>query len=211
MPTAGQRPTAFTSASTVSTILSAIDHLDREAAAGRFRQDLLFRLNTIEIHLPPLRERREDIELLAQHFLQVSSEQFNKKVRRFSQQALHALEEYAWPGNVRELENAVQRAVVLSEGQTVDVWQLPANIRTNPAAEPVLTRSYEDEVRQFKRRLLLRTLQECGWRKAESARTLGVARGYLHRLINQLELRQTEDEVIAAAGREKLPPVKQIN
>ncbi len=188
-------------------------NLSEMVQQGKFREDLFYRLNVVQIHLPALRERRDDISLLAQHFLQVSSEQFNKKVRRFSQPALHALEEYAWPGNVRELENAVQRAVVLSEGQTVDVWQLPGSVRTNPA-EPVLTRSYEDEVRQFKRRLLLRTLQECGWRKAESARTLGVARGYLHRLINQLELRQTDDDGVSAGsrtnGHEKLPPVKQI-
>jgi DNA-binding NtrC family response regulator len=188
-------------------------NLSEMVQQGKFREDLFYRLNVVQIHLPALRERRDDISLLAQHFLQVSSEQFNKKVRRFSQPALHALEEYAWPGNVRELENAVQRAVVLSEGQTVDVWQLPGSVRTNPA-KPVLTRSYEDEVRQFKRRLLLRTLQECGWRKAESARTLGVARGYLHRLINQLELRQTDDDGVSATsranGHEKLPPVKQI-
>ena len=176
---------------------------------GKFREDLFYRLNVVQMHLPPLRERRDDISLLAQHFLQTSSEQFNKKVRRFSQPALHALEEYSWPGNVRELENAVQRAVVLSEGQTVDVWHLPGGIRSSPS-EPVLIRSYEEEVRQFKRRLLLRTLQECGWRKAESARTLGVARGYLHRLINQLELRQTDDDPIAASTREKLPPSKLI-
>src|SRR5262249_28421547 len=157
--------------------------------------------NVVQMHLPPLRERRDDISLLAQHFLQSSADQFNKKVRRFSQPALHALEEYAWPGNVRELENAVQRAVVLSEGQSVDVWHLPSAMRRS-SGEPVMLRSYEEEVRQFKRRLLLRTLQECGWRKAESARTLGVARGYLHRLINQLDLRPTEEDAIAAAGRE---------
>ena len=184
-------------------------NLSEMVQQGKFREDLFYRMNVVQMHLPPLRERRDDISLLAQHFLQISSEQFNKKVRRFSQPALHALEEYAWPGNVRELENAVQRAVVLSEGQTVDVWQLPGSVRTNPA-EPVLTRSYEEEVRQFKKRLLLRTLQECGWRKAESARTLGVARGYLHRLINQLELRQTEDDGIGAHASQKLPPVKQI-
>jgi DNA-binding NtrC family response regulator len=184
-------------------------NLSEMVQQGKFREDLFYRLNVVQMHLPPLRERRDDISLLAQHFLQVSSEQFNKKVRRFSQPALHALEEYAWPGNVRELENAVQRAVVLSEGQTVDVWQLPGSVRTNPA-EPVLTRSYEEEVRQFKKRLLLRTLQECGWRKAESARTLGVARGYLHRLINQLELRQNDDDGMGSHRPQKLPPVKQI-
>ena len=110
---------------------------------------------------------------------------------------------------MRELENAVQRAVVLSEGQTVDIWHLPGGIRSNPT-EPVMIRSYEEEVRQFKRRLLLRTLRECGWRKAESARTFGVARGYLHRLINQLDLRQTDDDGIAASRREKLPPSKLV-
>jgi len=160
---------------------------------GQFRDDLYYRLNVVQMHLPPLRERRDDIPLLAQHFLHMSAQQFNKKVKRFSQPALHALEEYAWPGNVRELENAVQRSVVLSEGHTVDVWHLPSAIRSS-CDVAIATRSYETEVRQFKRRLLLRTLRECGWRKAESARSLGVARGYLHRLINQLEINEHEEE-----------------
>jgi DNA-binding NtrC family response regulator len=159
---------------------------------GKFREDLYYRLNVVQMHIPPLRERRDDIPLLAQHFLQNAGQQFNKKVKRFSQPALHALEEYAWPGNVRELENAVQRAVVLSEGQSVDVWHLPTAIRTI-RDESTFSRSYETEVRQFKRRLVLRTLRECGWRKAESARSLGVARAYLHRLINQLEINQHEE------------------
>ena len=177
---------------------------------GKFRDDLYYRLNVVQMHLPPLRERRDDISVLAQHFLQISAAQFNKKVRRFSQPALRALEEYAWPGNVRELENAVQRAVVLSEGQTIEVCQLPAGIRKN-TDELGVVRSYEDEVRQFKRRLLLRTLEECGWRKAESARTLGVARGYLHRLINQLELRPADEANMAMSSPEKMPaPMKQV-
>jgi len=191
---------------------------------GKFREDLYYRMNVVQMTLPPLRDRRDDIPLLAHHFLQVSSQQFNKKVKRFSQPALHALEEYAWPGNVRELENAVQRAVVLSESQSVDVWHLPAAIRSN-CDEPTFNRtSYEEEVRQFKRRLLLRTLRECGWRKAESARTLGVARGYLHRLINQLDINQREDESHNGNGngangtngsnggavREKFPAPKQL-
>jgi DNA-binding NtrC family response regulator len=168
---------------------------------GKFREDLYYRLNVVQLHLPPLRERRDDIPLLAQHFLQMSAQQFNKKVKRFAQPALRALEEYAWPGNVRELENAVQRAVVLSEGQTVDVWHLPTVLRSS-CEDLTLKRSYEEEVRQFKRRLLLRTLRECGWRKAESARTLGVARGYLHRLINQLEIRRFDEEILPLDSRE---------
>ena len=108
---------------------------------GKFRDDLYYRLNVVQMHLPPLRERRDDIPLLAQHFLQDFSERFKKKAKRFSQPALRALEEYGWPGNVRELENAVQRAVVLSEGPTVDVWQLPAAIRSGlrgSSIQPIL-------------------------------------------------------------------------
>ncbi|HTU33998.1 MAG TPA: sigma-54 dependent transcriptional regulator [Candidatus Acidoferrum sp.] len=178
--------------------------LDEMVQQGKFREDLYYRLNVVQLHLPPLRDRRDDIPLLAQHFLETSAEQFRKKVRRFSQPALHALEEYAWPGNVRELQNAVQRAVVLSEGPAVEVWQLPAVIRGGGGCEtPQAMRSYEEEVRDFKRRLVLRTLRECGWRKAESARVLGVARGYLHRLINQLGIQEEETEpelVMAAVG-----------
>lgn len=175
---------------------------------GKFREDLYYRLNVVQMHLPPLRERRDDIRLLAQHFLEVSAEQFKKKARRFSQSALRALEEYGWPGNVRELSNAVQRAIVLSEGPSVEIWQLPAAMRGG-CDTPQVNSSYEGAVREFKRRLILRTLRECGWRKAESARTLGVARGYLHRLINQLGIQQIEEE-IAVEGRAQLPPPTRI-
>jgi DNA-binding NtrC family response regulator len=178
---------------------------------GKFREDLYYRLNVVELHLPPLRERRDDISLLAHHFLQRSSENFHKKARRFSAPVLQALENYNWPGNVRELENVVQRAVVLSDGPTIEVAQLPVAMRAitlveeavAPAAadapvereaETPIT-SYEDEIRRFKRSLIVRTLRQYGWRKAESARALGVARGYLHRLIHQLEIQEEETDI----------------
>jgi DNA-binding NtrC family response regulator len=145
------------------------------------------------MHIPPLRDRHEDIPLLANHFLQIAARQFNRKANAFSSPALRSLEEYGWPGNVRELENAVKRAVVLVEGQTVETWHLPAAIL--PASEgTALARSYDEELRQFKRRLVLRTLRECGWQKADTARALGIARGYLHRLINQLDIRPSPAE-----------------
>src|ERR1700693_4359728 len=97
---------------------------------AKFREDLFYRLNVVQMHLPPLRERRDDIPLLAQQFLSKFAQQFKKKARRFSQQALHALEDHPWPGNVRELENVVQRAVVLSEEQTGDGSSLPESIRS---------------------------------------------------------------------------------
>ncbi|MBI2819856.1 MAG: hypothetical protein HYX73_07740 [Acidobacteria bacterium] len=101
------------------------------------------------------------------------------------------MEEFEWPGNVRELENVVQRAVVMSEGTTVELGHLPATFRGG-FLERQSGSSYEDEVRQFKRRLLLRTLQECGWCKVETAKRLGVARSYLHRLIAQLRISSQE-------------------
>jgi two-component system response regulator AtoC len=176
---------------------------------GTFREDLYYRLNVVQMHLPPLRDRRDDIPLLAQLFVTSSAQQFKKSAKRFSHTALRALEEYSWPGNVRELENAVQRAVVLSESQTVDVCHLPAAVR-NSSEEPANSGSYEEEVRQFKRRLLLRTLRTYGWRKAESARALGVARGYLHRLINQLEISHHEETNLEATRPEKVPVPGQL-
>ena len=176
---------------------------------GKFREDLYYRINVVELNLPPLRERRDDISLLAHHFLQRSAETFRKKARRFAAPVLQALENYNWPGNVRELENVVQRAVVLSEGTTIEVAQLPVAMRAITQVEEPLAvasnspverdqetpiTSYEDEIRRFKRSLIVRTLRQYGWRKAESARALGVARGYLHRLIHQLEIQEEEGD-----------------
>ena len=195
-------------------------NLQQMTQQNEFREDLFYRLNVIHMHIPPLRERRDDITLLAQLFLASSAQRFNKKVKRFSHQALLALEEYSWPGNVRELENAVQRAVVLSEGQTVEVCHLPSDLRKgSPEKETVagseqrisLNSSYEDEIRQFKKRLILRTLRTHGWNKVESARSLGVARGYLHRLINQLEISQFEEDNDLASLKAKLPGPQQIS
>ncbi len=166
-------------------------NLDEMVREGAFREDLYYRLNVVQIHLPALRERRDGIPILAYHFLQQFATQFNKPIKQFSGFAMHALEEYNWPGNVRELENVVQRAVVLAEGQTVETWHLPAHL-SNGFEKPQLTHSYEEAVHDFKRRLVMRTLRECGGNKAETARVLGLARGYLHRLINQLMIEPQE-------------------
>lgn len=184
---------------------------------GKFREDLYYRLNVVQMHLPPLRERRDDISLLAQQFLLKAAHQFQKPANHFSQTALQTLEEYNWPGNVRELENVVQRGVALSDGTTVELNNLPPSMRTiredapeavsvGVATESTTTsQSYEDEVRRFKRALILKTLCQCDWRKAECARTLGVARGYLHRLINQLGIQDREVERPAGRRDDNVP------
>lgn len=195
---------------------------------GKFREDLYYRLNVVELRLPSLRERRDDIPVLVHHFIKKSAERFHKKELRVTPSAMKALEQHHWPGNVRELENAIQRAMVLSDGQTLELSHLPALLRNGSPeklpmqviqnAAPVISNedhstehesapmnsSYEDEMRRFKRGLVLRTLRQNGWRKAESARALGVARGYLHRLINQLDIKP--DEKLPAIDKEmKLP------
>jgi DNA-binding NtrC family response regulator len=179
-------------------------NLDEMVKQGTFREDLYYRLNVVQLHLPPLRERRDGIPVLAHHFLEKFSKQFGKKTRRFSHLAMRALEEHSWPGNVRELENVVQRAVVIAEGPVVEIWHLPATLRDG-FEQPQLLHPFEEEVRDFKRRLIVRTLRECGGRKAEAARTLGLARGYLHRLINQLQIQPEEVETDTDSPEDRSP------
>jgi len=166
-------------------------NLQEMVKQGTFREDLYYRLNVVQLQIPPLRERRDGVAVLAYHFLEKYGQEFAKKIKRFSSLALGALEEYDWPGNVRQLENTVQRAVVLAEGPTVEIWHLP-QVLSNGFRQQRMAHSYDDEVRDFKRRLILRTLHECNGNKAETARTLGLARGYLHRLINQLQIQREE-------------------
>ncbi len=114
------------------------------------------------------------------------------------------MDEYAWPGNVRELENVIRRAVVLAEGQTIEVWHLPDKLREG-FDQTQAARSYEEELRDFKRRLVIRTLQKCNGNKAETARVLGLARGYLHRLIHDLKI-QSEETALASSSVQSVAP-----
>ena len=169
-------------------------NLEEMVVKGEFREDLFYRLNVIQLHLPPLRDRIGGVVILAHHLLQQVSSELGKKVASFSHQAIEALDEYRWPGNVRELENVVRRAVVLAEGPTIELWNLPERLRAGCDERPE-GRSYEEELRDFKRRLVIRTLQKCNGNKAETARVLGLARGYLHRLIHELKI-QSEESVL---------------
>ncbi len=152
---------------------------------GAFRPDLYYRLNTIEVQLPALRERRADIVALAHTFLPLYAEKHKRPARRFGPMALAALQEYDWPGNVRELQNVIERAVVVSDGPDVRIEHFPAQFAT---WQPVDATSFEDEVRRFKRRLIQRTLVEFGNNKLQAARSLKIARSSLHRLIDELQI-----------------------
>jgi DNA-binding NtrC family response regulator len=152
-----------------------------EVAAGRFREDLFFRLNTVELHLPPLRERRDDIPLFARHFLDRFAAQYRRPVRDFSPEAMQALLAYAWPGNVRELAHAVERAALLARGETVlegDLALLPAGAAARPSLEEM---SLED----VERVLIEKAMARHEGNVSQAARALGLSRSALYRRLQR--------------------------
>ncbi|HGK4675140.1 sigma-54-dependent response regulator transcription factor ZraR [Kluyvera genomosp. 2] len=158
--------------------LIAATHRDlaEEVNAGRFRQDLYYRLNVVAIEMPPLRQRREDIPQLAHHFLRRYGERNRKSVQGFTPQAMDLLIHYDWPGNIRELENAVERAVVLLTGEYISERELPLAI----VGTPVPACSSADDVIQplveVEKEVILAALEKTGGNKTEAARQLGITR-----------------------------------
>jgi transcriptional regulator with GAF, ATPase, and Fis domain/pSer/pThr/pTyr-binding forkhead associated (FHA) protein len=159
--------------------------LEEEVKAGRFRQDLYYRLQVFPLRLPPLRERRDDIPLLARHFLDRYAREMGKNVAGFSQQALELLMSYSWPGNVRELENEVQRLVIqLDPGSYVMPHDLSPRVRN---VEGVLDKirpprgTLKDMIEHIEKWLLIEALREHGGNKSATAKTLGITREGLHK------------------------------
>ena len=157
-------------------------NLQEEVNAGRFRSDFYYRLNVVNLHLPPLRERKEDIPLLAQHFLKKYSLIEGKKVPKFDPDDMHLLLDYPWPGNVRQLENAISHAVILCQGTVINRYHLPRFLAES-VDEPITTSLFENE-----RRLILRVLHECNGNRHEAARRLQISRSTLYSKINRFKL-----------------------
>jgi DNA-binding NtrC family response regulator len=170
--------------------------LERDVAAGRFRADLFYRIHVVPMELPPLRDRREDVRLLAEHFLAQAREAAGRGPRRFSAEALGALERFPWPGNVRELRNTVERAVALCEGDAIELGDLPAQVvrteRIEALREAVRAGrlSFEDAVANFERTLLLEALEETDWNQTRAAERLGTTRRALKLRMDRLALKQ---------------------
>jgi len=159
--------------------------LEKEVAEGRFREDLFYRLKVFPIRVPPLRERHEDIPLLAAHFLRKYCQEFGKNISGFSQQAMEMLQTYKWPGNVRELENEVQRLVIQAdEGSFIEPEHLSPKIRQ---VENLLDRVHpikgtlKEMMDQVEKWILLEALKEHGHNKSQTAKTLGITREGLHK------------------------------
>jgi DNA-binding NtrC family response regulator len=165
-------------------ILSATNaDLPEEVRAGRFRQDLLFRLNTIEIPLPPLRDRREDIPGLARHFLQIHARRYRKPLTGFDPAALNALTDHPWPGNVRELDHAVERGVLLAELPTIRATDL--GLRGGRDGLSRLDDMSLDEVELF---LIKKAMERFNGNVSQAARGLGLSRSALYRRLQHHKL-----------------------
>ncbi len=170
--------------------------LRREAAEKRFREDLYFRLNVISIEVPSLCRRSEDIPLLAAHFLQRFAERNRKNIKGFAPQALDSMLRYSWPGNVRELENAVERAVILCNGDLITGRELPASVVDAPAAATTAAAPEGDislaglSLDTVERRAIEETLRQTGDNKSEAARRLGITRATLHNKLRKYGLEQ---------------------
>jgi len=165
-------------------VLSATNaNLPEEAKSGNFREDLLFRINTVEIHLPALRERREDIPLLAMHFLSRNRSRYRKQMTGFSPAAMQQMLQYPWPGNVRELEHTVERAVLLCRGEEIE----PANlaIANAKSSAPNFENMSIDEVEAL---LIRKVLRRCDGNISQAAEALGLSRAALYRRIEKYGL-----------------------
>jgi DNA-binding NtrC family response regulator len=161
-------------------------NLQEMVEQGTFRRDLYFRVNIMRIHVPALRERTEDIPVLAHHFLKRYAVEYEKPVYDIRPSAMEALVEYEWPGNIRELENVIQSAVILADGDSLTVNELPEMFRemvTDAPQEVTTGNSFEELLRLYKVNLANRTITECNGNKTRAARKLQVSRAYLHRLI----------------------------
>jgi transcriptional regulator with GAF, ATPase, and Fis domain len=182
--------------------------LAKAVKAGVFREDLYYRLNVVSLTLPALRERREDIPILAHYFVQKFAALDRTAIKEISSGAMEYLSGYDWPGNVRELENAIERALVLSRSDAIEPGDLPECVLAQPALINSKHSKFHSAVQTLKKNLILQAMHESQGNYTHAAKNLGLHANYLHRLIRNLGLRssvrmfssQPEPEVSAAAA-----------
>ena len=178
----------------VRVIAATNTRLDEMVKEGQFRSDLYFRLNVIPIELPPLRERAEDIAVLANYFLAKFNQQLNKRIKGITPAAMFVLESYPWPGNIRELENLIERIVVLGpDGHSIDEKDLPFDLLLHDEIDgEALEGQAGDGLVQarhaFERQFILRTLEQCRWNQTNTARMLGIHRNTLLQKMKSLHI-----------------------
>ena len=167
-------------------------YLQEAVREGRFREDLFYRLNVINLELPPLRSRREDIPLLAAHFLKFYAEENGTEARSLSPEAMRIVMDYEWPGNVRELENAMERGVVLSTTRTISPDLLPAQLIGSTYSASLLDHepnaSLFDLMEEIERRIISDRLERCHWNQTEAAEYFKIPLSTLNQKIKRLNV-----------------------
>lgn len=172
-------------------IISASNkNLETLVKEGRLREDLFYRLNVIPVNLPALRERKEDIKELIQHFLNKSARISGKKIKSISQEVLEVLTRYNWPGNIRELENVIERCIVLTQEEIIGIDALPENILNNKNKKKIESEvdSLSDALDSKEREVLVIKLKECGGNRTKTSELLGISRRSLHRKLLKYEI-----------------------
>jgi len=165
--------------------------LGEAVKAGSFRKDLYYRLNVLSLVMPPLRDRREDIPMLADYFVAKFLKKCHMRIKRLSPEAMLCLVNYDWPGNVRELENAIERALVLSLADVIQPEDLPESILEKGLSPDIEGANYHNQVKELKKQLIVNALEQTKRNYTEAARLLGVHVNYLYRLIRNLDLKET--------------------
>jgi DNA-binding NtrC family response regulator len=179
-------------------------NVDPEAAIkdGRLREDLYFRINTVALRVPPLRERTEDLPLLCAHFLDKFNNRYQKNVKGISPAAYHLLIRFRWPGNVRELENAIERAVLVAKSPDVQPPDLPDSIRGDATAEDAFTVPPHHTLAEIERMAVLQTLQRTNWNKQEAAQILGLYRPTLYSKIKKHHIKDPRASSVSRVAEE---------
>jgi DNA-binding NtrC family response regulator len=184
--------------------------LEEMVSRGRFREDLFYRLNVIPIKVPPLRDRAGDVPLLVHHFLQEFSRTKKKPLKRLSPGAMEILRQYSWPGNVRELENLMERLAILTEGDLVEIADLPDKFQNLVLAPPPAALDFPDQglhfadaVQTFERHLILKALEKCHWVKSRAAQLLHLNRTTL---LEKMKKQNIPAAAESAAGTDASPP-----
>ena len=163
-------------------------NLSKEVELGQFREDLYYRLNIMEIHIPPLHERPEDIPLLIEHLIKKHNPELNRNFTGADDDAIQILMSLPWKGNVRELDNVIEHSMILAEGDRITLNDLPRSIVGTAQANPVFTYNLKDATRQFEKQHILRVLDETDQDRKEAAKLLDISLSSLYRKIEELEI-----------------------
>lgn len=161
-------------------------NLKQEVEAGRFREDLFYRLNIIEIHIPPLNERPEDIPLLVEYFIKKHNPELNKNMLGADDEAVRALMALPWRGNVRELDNVIEHTMILADGDRINLKDLPISIVAIGQSNPAFTFNLKDALRQYEKQHIVRVLDQVGQDRREAAKLLDISLSSLYRKIEEL-------------------------